>query len=330
VYDQQCLSTFRNQVELLVGTRARRFRFVEEIYSGAVPAISCDGLVPGAALDLTHWQRNRTPRRFKADTSTEIALKFVASAEASAEWANAVVVNNHFDTDGLLSIWILLEPERASAHRALLIAGAEAGDFDEWPAIEKGLWLDAAIRALSRDAGDDAGAYERVLPELPDLIRDLDKREDLWGEEWGKLQSAVAAHASGAIRAARLGGIGILVHEAGQSEAPGALLAREFLPGARRYLLAFDRGEGTYQYRYERPRYAWADTVVRPALSAPDAAALASALGPGWTDTGLPGLTGIARTRRALRVEPEALGRELLELDPSSSEAGQVSRPPGT
>ncbi len=41
---------------------ARRFEFVEESYEGAAPAISCDGLVPGAELDLTHWQGNRTPR----------------------------------------------------------------------------------------------------------------------------------------------------------------------------------------------------------------------------------------------------------------------------
>ena len=40
---------------------ARHFVFVEESYEGDPPAISCDGLVPGAALDLTHWQGNHTP-----------------------------------------------------------------------------------------------------------------------------------------------------------------------------------------------------------------------------------------------------------------------------
>ena len=58
------------------------------------------------------------------------------------------MVNNHFDTDGLLSIWVLLDPERALACRDLLVAAAEAGDFDEWPTLDRGLWLDAAIRAL--------------------------------------------------------------------------------------------------------------------------------------------------------------------------------------
>src|SRR6516165_600660 len=99
---------------------SRRFLFVDESYEGDFPAISCDGLVKGAALELTHWQGNRTPSQFKADTSTEIALKFVSSPEVSDRWASALVVNNHFDTDGVLSIWTLLEPERATARRDLL------------------------------------------------------------------------------------------------------------------------------------------------------------------------------------------------------------------
>jgi hypothetical protein len=295
---------------------ARRFQFVEDSYVGDIPAISCDGLVPGAALDLTHWQGNRTPRQYQADTSTEIALKFITSPEAATRSARAVVVNNHFDTDGLLSIWVLLDPKEAMPRRDLLIAAAEAGDFDEWPALERGLWLDAAIRALAAGAADDAAAYEAVLPQLPDLIDHLDERRDLWGSEWDDLQAAVAALESGRLRAERKGPLGLLVHAAGQAEAPGPLLARRFLPGCRRYLLAFERAGGRYDYRYERPRYAWADTVVRPVVPAPDARALAEALGPQWTDEGLPGMTGIVRTDRPVSDRPETLARRLVEVDP--------------
>ena len=156
-------------------TIGRRFEFVEESYEGDVPAISCDGLVPGSALDLTHWQGNHTPRRYKADTSTEIALSFVVSAEAREQWATAVAVNNHFDTDGVLSVWTLIDPEAALARYELLVAAAEAGDFDEWPASERGLWLDAAIRALGSRAGDDGAAYQTVLEQLLELIDGLDR-----------------------------------------------------------------------------------------------------------------------------------------------------------
>src|SRR5215510_16596496 len=107
---------------------ASRFQFVAGRWVGEERAISCDGLVPGAALDLSHWEGNRTPRELAADTSTEIALRFVASARA-ADWRDAVVVNNHFDTDGVLSVWTLLAPAEAQARRALLVAAAAAGDF---------------------------------------------------------------------------------------------------------------------------------------------------------------------------------------------------------
>jgi hypothetical protein len=296
----------------------RRFQFVEDAYEGDAPAISCDGLVPGAALDLTHWQGNRTPSRYKADTSTEIALNFVGSPEAVDRWAEAVVVNNHFDTDGLLSIWVLLDPKQATARRDLLVAAAEAGDFDEWPVQDRGLWLDAAIRALASSAADDAAAYQAVLPQLPDLIRRLDERRDLWGREWDELQAAVGALESGGLRAESHGAIGVMIHPPGQPEAPGPLLARRFLPAARRYLLAFERGDGRYDYRYERPHYAWADTVVRPVLSQPDAEVLATALGPEWTDEGLPGMTGIIRTQRPVSERPDALVGRLLQVDGES------------
>ena len=295
---------------------ARRFEFVEGPYEGESPAISCDGLVPGAGLDLTHWQGNRTPQRYKADTSTEIALSFVVSPEAAQQWASAVAVNNHFDTDGALSVWVLLDPERALPVRDLLIAAAEAGDFDEWPALDRGLWLDAAIRALGSGAGDDAAAYQTVLGQLPELIDSLDERRDLWGDEWEVLQAAVADLESGRLRAERCGAIGVMIHSLKIDEAPGPLLARCFLPGAKRYLLAFDRGGGLFDYRYERPRYAWADTVIRPVLAEPDAVALARSLGPEWTTEGLPGMTGICANERPVADLPEVMARRLAELDP--------------
>jgi hypothetical protein len=295
---------------------ARRFQFVSDVYVGERPAISCDGLVPGASLDLTHWQGNHTPVPYKADTSTEIALNFASSPEAFARWADAAVINNHFDTDGVLSAWVLLEPEQAVACRDLLVAAAEAGDFDEWPALDSGLWLDAAIRAIGSQANDDEQAYAKVLPQLGDLVRQIDRRRDLWGKEWDDLQAAVDALQAGWARAERRGAIGIMYHVSGQPEVPGPLLARRFLPGARRYLLVFEREGGKFDYRYERPHYAWADTVVRPAVPEPDAAALAEVLGPDWTDAGLPGMTGIVRTRRATIEAPDAVIQQLKNLDP--------------
>jgi hypothetical protein len=299
-----------------MGSRGRRFEFVEGRYECDVLAISCDGLVPGTSLDLTHWQGNQTPERYKADTSTEIALSFVVTPEAREQWATAVAVNNHFDTDGVLSVWTLLEPERALAQRELLAAAAEAGDFDEWPAQKRGLWLDAAIRAIGSQEIDDAMAYRRVLEQLPELIDQIEERRDLWWGEWEALQAAFDKLESGRLRAEQIGAVGVLTHPAGEPEVPGPLLARRFLPGAKRYLLAFEREGGLYDFRYERPRYAWADTVKRPAIAAPDGGSLARALGPAWTSDGLPGMTAICGTQRAVTERPDAVVRGLAELDP--------------
>src|SRR6185436_16906811 len=96
------------------------------------PKLSVDGTVDNS-LHFSHWQGNQTPAPLKADTSTEIALNLVASP-ARSEFTHDIelVTNNHFDTDGVLSVWTVLNGERALELRDLLIPAAEAGDFSEF------------------------------------------------------------------------------------------------------------------------------------------------------------------------------------------------------
>lgn len=158
-----------------LGLASRSFRLVP--YGEAVspslaasgPTISCDGRVPGSTLELTHWTANVTPRPLYADTSTECALRLAQACSRGeyAQLAEATVLNNHFDTDGVLSVWACLEPEAALRHAALLCEGAEAGDFGEWSS-DRGIQLDAAIEAigggaLGAAAGEsgDAAKYAR-------------------------------------------------------------------------------------------------------------------------------------------------------------------------
>lgn len=95
----------------------------------------CDGTAgahfrPGVDLELSHWIPNRTPGRFKASSSTEICLNFAASADAAGGFDLAV--NNHTDIDGALSMFAVVEPGAALAHRRTLIEAAEVGDFLGW------------------------------------------------------------------------------------------------------------------------------------------------------------------------------------------------------
>ena len=77
------------------------------------PKLSIDGTV-GNAVHFSHWKGNETPASVKADTSTEIALKLVAAPNRE-ELTRGIdlVTNNHFDTDGVLSVWTVLTGERA-------------------------------------------------------------------------------------------------------------------------------------------------------------------------------------------------------------------------
>ena len=143
-----------------------------------VKTLACDGRVPKATLDLSHWTDNTTPDELYADTSTEIALNLARSSEYG-EYDTATVVNNHFDVDGVLSAWAATDPESALPHFQLLCDAAACGDFGEWPSDE-GVKLCYAVAELEDPSADDGG-YASALKKLPDVVRNLDAYEDLWG-----------------------------------------------------------------------------------------------------------------------------------------------------
>jgi hypothetical protein len=99
----------------------------------------CDGTAgkaafrPRADLELSHWVPNRSPAEWKADSSTEMCLRYVEKNPAPAF---DLVVNNHADVDGVLSVFVIFNPILALAHRDVLIGAAEMGDFWAWPRKE--------------------------------------------------------------------------------------------------------------------------------------------------------------------------------------------------
>ena len=107
-------------------------------------------------LNLSHWPGNRTPAHLKADTSTEMALK-LARDPGREEWLRGVsiVTNNHFDTDGLLSLYAVLRPEEALRHEKEMIQAARTGDFGEFLRIRD--------RALAAELPEIQGAMRKYL-----------------------------------------------------------------------------------------------------------------------------------------------------------------------
>lgn len=278
-----------------------RFEYYSEAIAG-VPKLSIDGTVDNA-VHFSHWKGNETPESVKADTSTEIALNVVAAPNRD-ELTKGIdlVTNNHFDTDGVLSVWTMLTGERALELREKLIAGAEAGDFSEFSS-EDGVRASIVIQGsdsptdksgsplaqqLAGEAiNDDARAYDLVLPHVERVLTRTSEYESLWRDAWNRIELALDSFAKGTSR----------VNEDREAKLSIITLAPEiFSPSGfkpTRHAVPFTaishhaRGElfliatplnGGWAYRIDYPYYSWAETVVRPKIVRRDLGSLMSHL----------------------------------------------------
>ena len=273
-----------------------RFEFYTEALDN-VPKLSVDGTVDNS-IHFSHWQGNTTPAEVKADTSTEIALNLVASPNRLELTKDIeLVTNNHFDTDGVLSCWTVLTGERALAHRDLLIAAAEAGDFSEYSS-DDGVRVSIAIQGsdqaspnnddgspLARllageDVDDDARAYELVLPEVERLLTNINDYEPLWREGWASVTAAIESFVRGRSSVIDYSsGISLVTLAPELFDGVGFSPTRHAAPYTA--ISKFAKGElfliaiptaGGWFYRLDYPYYSWAETVVRPQIQRRDLA----------------------------------------------------------
>ncbi|KVE36882.1 DUF6687 family protein [Burkholderia sp. BDU5] len=143
-----------------------------------VPNISADATHNAATrITLSHWPANRTPARYKANLSTESVLCF------APEWVDDPdvrhVTTDHFDLDGLASVYGLIAPDHALRHQALLVDVARFGDFARGrsdAARRLSFALNAVAAQASRDIGtprDESTRIARVFHALLPALRDL-------------------------------------------------------------------------------------------------------------------------------------------------------------
>lgn len=269
-----------------------------------VPKLSVDGLVPNS-VHFSHWQGNETPAAVKADSSTEIALNTVASpAHAELTQGIELVTNNHFDTDGVLSVWTMVTGERALDLRGELVAAAEAGDFSANTGAQSiraslviqggdGFVPDGGVASpLARHlAGgaeiDEARAYALVLPEVERLLTRTNYYEHLWHDEWALVEASLESFASGASRVEEDAetGLSLVTLSRDLYGAHGFKPTRHAAPytaitanaRGRLYLIALPLAGG-WGYRVDYPYYSWAETVVRPPVERHDFAPLVARL----------------------------------------------------
>jgi hypothetical protein len=240
-----------------------------------VPNVIVDGRGNDATvLVLSHWPRNKTPPELKADSSTEIAINYLRSAERETYRHGAEAVsNNHFDVDGLMSLWAVLNPEAALERADLLIATGECGDFDRWsgeratkvncalygleslPASPVRLGLGAIRDYLERTAY----LYTETLPFVPRLLDDVDSFEEYWRPEYEKVERGRELFARGEATVQEVSDIDLAVFTLPHEVHDMALYEQT---DCTRVALVI--GEQRYQVRY---RYeSWVEFQSRPVL----------------------------------------------------------------
>src|SRR5215213_932854 len=341
-----------------------RFEFYTDALEN-VPKLSVDGTVDNS-IHFSHWQGNTTAAEVKADTSTEIALNLVASPNRAA-LTNGIelVTNNHFDTDGVLSVWTVLNGERALPYRDLLIAAAEAGDFSEY-STDDGVRVSIAIQGsdqaspnndygspLARllageEVDDDARTYELVLPEVERLLTNINDYEPLWREGWEAVTRAIESFERGHSQVTEYADTNItlitlapeIFDGAGFSptrhSAPFTAISK-FAKGEL-FLIGIPNGSG-WLYRIDYPYYSWAETVVRPRIARRDLTPALQLLNSRETNrdgrwqidnremTSAVKFLDAAGTLAASRLEPDEVAKTLeYSPEPSAVAPGQLTQ----
>jgi hypothetical protein len=240
---------------------------------GGVPNVIVDGAAhEDTVLTLSHWPGSGSPPQFRADTSTEIVLNYLATPGAAKELAPQVraVSNNHFDEDGLCAVWSMVHPKRAQEYRSLLIDVATAGDFSTYrrPQAAKVVftirsYTDPATSPIEDEltGGDGTGSecYDALLPLLEQFMEETDLYGPYWDEEWSSMLRSKTAMVMGEVELHEIPHVDLAV-----AQAPEPLHPMVLYNNTERFrvLTALPGGRYCLRYRYET----WVQFASRPVM----------------------------------------------------------------
>ncbi|MGH9293141.1 MAG: DUF6687 family protein [Acidimicrobiales bacterium] len=280
---------------------------------GDRPHVMVDGAArPSSVLTLSHWPQSPTPPAFAHDLSAGIVLSYLrqttaggasggdaalAAALARGESAEAVT-NDHFDEDGLMSVWSLMSPETALELADLVVDVASCGDFGvvkDYMSAEVAFAIAPLAELEAGAAASTADRYLATLPRVEELLRHPERYREHWAEEVDELDAGRRALAAGDVTIENLQAIDLAVVARGEPGAGVGVPARRLAGAAgglpvhaavahsatsASRILAFDGAYCECYLRYE----GWVKVVSRAVPLRPDLAPLAeelSALEPG-------------------------------------------------
>ncbi|MDJ0364147.1 hypothetical protein QMK33_03210 [Hymenobacter sp. H14-R3] len=314
--------------QLLIASEQGRY-FVPFGQLRRQPTIVVDSTGLGAAITLAHWRGAATPTALRDDTSAGSCLRAL-HAPATPGLAARAVTANHFDIDGFIGVWALLNPTLAVAHEPLLRLVATLGDFREldWAnpladyALQLVCWLNAEEKAhfyepfgapARRRREDEASAekFAWFLPRFAEVLLTAEVGRAAWEPEYARVKQAVATLQGPLTQRSEYPEIGLVVI---RTPEPGPYYALFGPTAGFDWVLSLYDGQ---RYELEAKYTTWIDLESRPTLPRLPLPALAARLNEletssyrwaadGLTDTGpLLRLAGRRLTKAERYADPE-------------------------
>ncbi|MFD2514942.1 DUF6687 family protein [Pontibacter locisalis] len=166
-------------------------------------AIIVDSTHPNGFM-LSHWKGAPTPATVRDDTSAAIVLN--ALRQNLPELNLPYVTANHFDIDGFVGVWALLNPGKALDNEELLRQMALIGDFRELDlnhplageALKLVCWINAKEQELfyrpfeademeEKETEQCTAKFRYFLREFSRVLQDPDWEKGAWEEEVGSV-----------------------------------------------------------------------------------------------------------------------------------------------
>ncbi len=289
---------------------------------------------------LSHWPQSPTPDALARDLSAGIVFAFLHVLSGRAPWlargdkrrARAAIIaagelaeavtNDHFDEDGLVSVFAAADPEMALRNEELLVEVASCGDFGVVRSRQAAR-IAFSIGPMGEEAvvAEDLGAerpgsflgprYRAVLERFAELVEHTDRFSRYWQDEDDALAEGLGDLESGRVVVEELPEVDLAVARrvkgrplhprgagAGDPVAVNEVALHSATTASR--VLVFDEGRCELRLRYE----GWVRYVSRRVPLRPDLAPLAAELsaleptGRAWAAGGVGSLV----TRHATRA----------------------------
>ncbi len=237
------------------------------------PHLSVDGMSPSGP-NLSHWPGNRTPPIWKADLSTGICANFArAQPQEQENFLGAVegVLNDHYDTDGFLSLLMVLQPELALAHEELCLLAAGTGDFQAYQS-EQAFAIDRIVQNLGKTTvspyvmefqgldhhAKDFSRYQWLLDNAARVLQQPEEFTPLFAEELAQVQDELRRAKAGSVQSQNFPDQGLCVLH---SKCTLHRMTLNTLAGCYRVLHIQKTPEGPL-YRYHDRTESWFEVVT--------------------------------------------------------------------